>query len=270
MQAWKGRLTRTCPGRGRVFQDGCSSSGAVWNHLGSSHNSGYVSRVTPPREHNRHICKFHVTYLLIEWWNFIIRTNLTFTTDTPPWWPNMLFGGPAATRRRLGGSAAARPWQRHASLDTRPSLIAIVTIPPMARPRQCCKRTLATNCVPGYGWQATMVLQDRLSKPEVRHYCYQRPLLCLSPTSIVFIAHYCVYRPLLCLSPTGWQVTQTAWNLTIPTTITDGFPVKFLTWNSNIWIFSYAIPHSCDVAKYFRVLLSLWGHRWLINRLWEW
>ena len=40
----------------------------------------------------------------------------------------MLFGGPAAARWP-GGLAAARPWQRHASLDTRLSLITIVTIP---------------------------------------------------------------------------------------------------------------------------------------------
>ena len=32
-------------------------------------------------------------YLLIEWWNFIIHTNMTFATETRPWWPNMLFGG---------------------------------------------------------------------------------------------------------------------------------------------------------------------------------
>ena len=58
---------------------------------------------------------------------------------------------------------------------------------PMGERRQCGKRTLATNCVPGYGWQATMALQDRLFKPEVRHYCYQRPLLCSTP-AIVFNA----------------------------------------------------------------------------------
>ena len=145
----------------------------------------------------------------------------------------MLFGGPAATRWRLGGSAAARPWQRHASLVTRPSLIAIVTIPPMARPRQCCERTLATNCVPGYGWQATMALQDRLSKTgsatllcSTPRYCVQRPLLCSTPAFVfnarfcvqrpllcstpafVFNARFCVQRPLLCLSPTRWQVTM--------------------------------------------------------------
>ena len=107
----------------------------------------------------------------------------------------MLFGGPAATRWRPG-SAAAHPWQRHASLVTRPSLVikyllGIISwslLLPSPRliawsNRKCCKRTLATNCVPGYGWQATMALQDRLSKPEVRHYCYQRPLLCVTGES---------------------------------------------------------------------------------------
>ena len=68
MQAWKAHLTRTCSGEGAslsrwllFFRSGMKPP------LESSHNSGYVSRVTPPREHNRHICKCYVTYLLIEW-----------------------------------------------------------------------------------------------------------------------------------------------------------------------------------------------------------
>ena len=88
----------------------------------------------------------------------------------------------------------------------------------LVKRRKCCKRTLATNCVPGYGWQATMALQDRLSKPEVRHYCVYRSLLCSTP-SIVFIARFCVQRPLLCLSPTRWQVTKTLPSITMTSTI---------------------------------------------------
>ena len=96
---WKPHLARTCSGEGgeRVFQDGRPPFGVVWKTLELGHNSGYVSRVTPPHKHNRHICKCYVTYLLIEWWNFIIRTNLTFATGTPPWWPNMLFSDSTTT-----------------------------------------------------------------------------------------------------------------------------------------------------------------------------
>ena len=67
--------------------------------------------------------------------------------------------------------------------------------------RKCCERTLATNCVPGYGWQATMALQDHLSKPEVRHYCYQRPLLCSTPAFCLLLCStpaFVFNAPLLC------------------------------------------------------------------------
>ena len=47
-----------------------------------------------------------LTYLLNSE-NFIVRTNSTFATETHPW-PNMLFGGPAATRWWPGGPAARR------------------------------------------------------------------------------------------------------------------------------------------------------------------
>ena len=109
---------------------------------------------------------------------------------------------PMGERRQCGKRTLAT----HLSNELRPWLRvhshAIVTIPRLISwsNRKCCERTLATNCVPGYGWQATMALQDRLSKPEVRHYCVYSSLLCSTP-SIVFIARFCVQRPLLCLSP---------------------------------------------------------------------
>ena len=52
MHPWKAHLARTWSGEGRVFQDGRSLFGVVWKTLELGHNSGHVSRVTPPHEHN--------------------------------------------------------------------------------------------------------------------------------------------------------------------------------------------------------------------------
>ena len=146
-------------------------------------------------------------------------------------------GGDSAAARRLGGSAAARPWQRHAYFHTRLFLIAIVAIPPMATPRQCGKRTLATELRPWLRVHSHAIVTipprycyhppfDRLSKPEGRGVATlllpSPTLLLLSlvcspvqtgragsghtivtiPHTIVRNAHYSVQRPLLCLTPT--------------------------------------------------------------------
>ena len=108
-------------------------------------------------------------------------------------------GGDSAAARWPGGLAAARPWQRHASLDTRLSLIAIVTIPPMARPRQCCKRTLATELRPWLRVAGHNGLAGSPVQTGSATLC-PNPLLCSTP-AFVFNALYCVYRPLLCSTP---------------------------------------------------------------------
>ena len=52
MHPWKAHFARTWSEEGRVFQDGRPLFGVVWKTLELGHNSGHVSRVTPPHEHN--------------------------------------------------------------------------------------------------------------------------------------------------------------------------------------------------------------------------
>ena len=51
-----------------------------------------------PTQTWRYWRKCCVTYLLVEWWHFIIiNTKMTFATETRPWWPNTLISGSAVT-----------------------------------------------------------------------------------------------------------------------------------------------------------------------------
>ena len=116
---------------------------------------------------------------------------------------NMLFGSPAVTRRRPGGSAARRRRAlgngTHLSIhDCLWSLLLRFPLAPLVTspyPRYCFHP-------PRYCYHP---LFDRLSKPEVWHYCYQRPLLCsthlsneiaslVTGESTQWHAHYC-YQP---------------------------------------------------------------------------